>query len=132
MGKDIGEGLRYLLRTGVLDFSPGRKGSQAHTPGAAREFTRLSEGVGGLLIREGLKRLSEAGVDLVFVLGHPGYYPKHGFQTAGVLGFEAPYPIPEKDAGAWMVQELRSGVIGRVSGTVQCCDVLNQPQHWRE
>jgi putative acetyltransferase len=91
-----------------------------------------SEGVGGLLIREGLKRLSEAGVELVFVLGHPGYYPKLGFQTASVLGFEAPYPIPEKDAGAWMVQELRSGVIGNISGRVKCCDALDQPEHWRE
>ena len=45
------------------------------------------EGVGGMLIREGLKQLAESSVDLVFVLGHPGYYPKYGFQTAGVLGF---------------------------------------------
>jgi putative acetyltransferase len=31
-----------------------------------------------------------------------------------------------------MVQELCSGAIGRVEGKVQCSDVLNQPQHWRE
>ena len=43
---------------------------------------------------EGLKQLAESGVDLVFVLGHPGYYPKFGFRPAGALGFEAPYPIP--------------------------------------
>lgn len=91
-----------------------------------------SQGVGGRLIQEGLRLLSESGSDLVFVLGHPGYYPRHGFRPAGVLGFEAPYPIPEEDAAAWMVQELRPGVIGRVSGKVQCADVLNRPEHWRE
>jgi len=32
-----------------------------------------SQGVGGQLINEGLKCLSESGVDLVFVLGHPEY-----------------------------------------------------------
>lgn len=91
-----------------------------------------SDGVGGLLIKEGLRLLKDAGVDLVFVLGHPGYYPKYGFTPAGVLGLDAPYPIPEEHAGAWMVQALAEGVIGRVKGQVQCSDVLDQPQHWRE
>ncbi|MCP4471056.1 MAG: N-acetyltransferase [Gammaproteobacteria bacterium] len=90
------------------------------------------EGVGGLLIREGLKQLAESGVDLVFVLGHPGYYPKFGFQTAGLLGLQAPHSIPSEHAEAWMVQGLKAGVIGRIEGTVQCSQVLNQPRHWRE
>lgn len=90
------------------------------------------QGVGGQLIEEGLRLLSESGVKLVFVLGHPDYYPRHGFKPAGALGFEAPYPIPDEHANAWMVQELRPGVIGSVSGKVLCADVLNQPEHWRE
>ena len=91
-----------------------------------------SLGVGGQLIKEGLKQLRESGVELVFVLGHPGYYPRYGFKPAGELGFEAPYPIPEEHAGAWMVQALCPDVIGRVSGKIECADVLNQPEHWRE
>jgi putative acetyltransferase len=91
-----------------------------------------SKGVGGQLIEEGLKQLKGSGVELVFVLGHPDYYPRSGFIPAGALGYEAPYHIPEEHAGAWMVQELCSGVIGRIKGKVQCSDVLNQPQHWRE
>jgi predicted N-acetyltransferase YhbS len=90
------------------------------------------EGIGGLLIEKGLKELAKSGVDLVFVLGHPGYYPKFGFQTAGLLGFQAPYPIPPQHADAWMVQELKAGVIGSVDGRLQCSKILNQPQHWRE
>lgn len=91
-----------------------------------------SQGVGKHLIQEGLKRLKEARVDLVFVLGHPGYYPKAGFQPAGVLGFDAPYPIPDKDADAWMVQELTEGAIARAAGTMQCAAVLNEERYWRE
>ena len=90
------------------------------------------EGFGGALIKEGLKQLVESGVDLVFVLGHPDYYPKFGFQTAGVLGFEAPYSIPSEHADAWMVQEFEAGVIGSIEGRVHCSEILNQPQHWRE
>lgn len=91
-----------------------------------------SQGVGGRLIEAGLSRLKAAGVELVFVLGHPDYYPRYGFAPAGKHGFEAPYPIPEEHAGAWMVQALSDGLIGRVSGKVQCSEVLDQPEHWRE
>ena len=91
-----------------------------------------SKGIGGQLIKEGFKQLKNSGVELVFVLGHPDYYPRFGFNPAGVLGYEAPYHIPLEHAGAWMVQELSSGVIGKVQGKVQCSDVLSQPQHWRE
>ncbi|KPA15443.1 GNAT family acetyltransferase [Candidatus Magnetomorum sp. HK-1] len=90
------------------------------------------KGVGGRLINEGLERLKKSGTDLVFVLGHPGYYPRCGFVTAGRLGFEAPYPIPDEHADAWMVQELKKGIIGNVTGKFQCPEVLNQPEHWRE
>jgi putative acetyltransferase len=91
-----------------------------------------NQGIGGRLIIEGLKHLKAAGVELVFVLGHPGYYPKYGFCPAGLKGFEAPYPIPPENSGAWMVQELHTGVIGHVSGKVICADALNDPKHWRE
>lgn len=90
-------------------------------------------GIGQKLIREGLKQLKESGVDLVFVLGHPGYYPRCGFKNdAEALGFKAPYSIPDEHADAWMVQELNGKWIGKIQGTVQCSEVLNQPEHWRE
>jgi predicted N-acetyltransferase YhbS len=96
----------------------------------SRDFQ--AQGVGGLLITEGLRQLAESGVDLVFVLGHPAYYPKHGFQPAGALGLEATYPISPEHADAWMVQALREGVIGHVHGRVQCAAALDQPRHWQE
>lgn len=98
----------------------------AIVPGAQKQ------GIGGKLIEKGLELLSKSGVDLVFVLGHPEYYPCYGFKPAGDLGFEAPYPIPDVHANAWMVQALRLGVIGNVSGKVICADALNKPEHWRE
>jgi putative acetyltransferase len=91
-----------------------------------------NQGIGGKLIEKGLQLSTNSGVDLVFVLGHPEYYPRYGFKPAGHLGFEAPYPIPDENAGAWMVQELRPGVIGSVYGKVVCAEALNKPEHWRE
>jgi putative acetyltransferase len=91
-----------------------------------------NQAIGGKLIGRGLDLLRESGVDLVFVLGHPEYYPRHGFKPAGRLAFEAPYPIPDKNANAWMVQALRPDVIGSVSGKMICADALNKPELWRE
>ncbi|WP_026100562.1 GNAT family N-acetyltransferase [Synechococcus sp. PCC 7336] len=91
-----------------------------------------SQGVGGKLIEEGLRVLSKSGVELVFVLGHPGYYPRHAFKPAATLGFKAPYPIPEEHANAWMVRELRIGAIGSIDGRIICADSLNKPEYWRE
>jgi len=90
------------------------------------------KGVGGRLIKDSLHYLKELDVELVFVLGHPGYYPRFGFTPAGGLGYEAPYHIPVKHADAWMVQELCPGIIEKTQGKVQCSHVLNKPEHWRE
>jgi len=93
---------------------------------------RQRQGIGGQLIEEGLRLLSESDVELAFVLGHPEYYPRHGFKPAGVLGFEAPYPIPNKNANAWMVRELILGAIDNTNGKVSCAVALNKPEHWHE
>ncbi len=90
------------------------------------------QGIGGALIKKGLELLSKQDAGLVFVLGHPTYYPRYGFTPAGKLGFEAPYPIPEKDANAWMVQALKPNIIGFVYGKLSCSNALNKPEYWRE
>ncbi|MFW5452061.1 GNAT family N-acetyltransferase [Thioalkalivibrio sulfidiphilus] len=87
-------------------------------------------GIGAALIREGLALLGQRGVDLVFVLGHPGYYTRHGFEPATPRGLTAPYPI-EPEA-AWMVRALRPGLLGSVHGRVVCADVMTRPEYWRE
>lgn len=89
-------------------------------------------GVGGALVREGLRQLTRAGVNLVFVLGHPGYYPRFGFSPAGAVGLAAPYPIAPENAAAWMVTELRPGAIGTVRGTISCAAALDESQYWVE
>ncbi len=90
------------------------------------------KGIGKKLIKEGLRLLKKSGTELVFVLGHPTYYPRCGFIPAGEQGFEAPYPIPEEHAEAWMIQELNGDALKKHSGNVKCSKVLNEPQHWRE
>lgn len=91
-----------------------------------------NQGVGGKLIKAGLKLLEESGVSIVFVLGHPTYYPKFGFNPIFPLPIDAPYPIPEEYSDAWMVQVLDDTQLSTIAGTVVVSDELSKPQHWRE
>ncbi|MEM8642622.1 MAG: N-acetyltransferase [Cyanobacteria bacterium P01_G01_bin.54] len=90
------------------------------------------QGIGGQLIQAGRKQLQAQGVELVFVLGYPSYYSRHGFTPAGNQGFNTPYAIPPEAAEAWMVQELQPGVIDTIQGTVLCANALSDPKYWRE
>lgn len=91
-----------------------------------------NQGIGSQLIKAGLQQLQLTGVELVFVLGYPSYYSRHGFSAAGIKGLSAPHPIPPEHADAWMVQAIRPGMVGQVSGQVICADALNAPKYWRE
>lgn len=63
-------------------------------------------GVGSLLVRAGLEECRRVGCDAVVVLGHPEYYPRFGFVSAGRKGLRCEYPVPDE---VFMVAELRPG-----------------------
>lgn len=91
------------------------------------------QGLGGLLIREGIEKLKLLGSEMLLVLGHIEYYPKHGFITdAEKLGYVPPYPIPKEFADAWMVQPLSSDNLTIKKGKVICANALDKEEHWRE
>jgi putative acetyltransferase len=64
------------------------------------------QGIGSALAREGLARCREAGVDAVFLFGHPSYYPRFGFRPARELGVHY-----QDDRDAFMGIELRPGAL---------------------
>lgn len=51
-------------------------------------------GIGSGLIRLGLTVMEGQNRSLVFVLGHPDYYPKFGFSSALAQPFDAPWSGP--------------------------------------
>jgi putative acetyltransferase len=48
-------------------------------------------GIGGGLMEHSLKSLEARGETLFFVLGHPGYYPRAGFQSAAAETVASPW-----------------------------------------
>lgn len=91
------------------------------------------QGIGGLLIREGHRILKEMGVELVFVLGHKEYYPRHGFKgKAEEAGYPPPYPIESIYADCWMYQFLIPETKDFPKGKVKCAEAMDKPEYWRE
>ncbi|PCJ51365.1 MAG: GNAT family N-acetyltransferase [Candidatus Hydrogenedentota bacterium] len=74
-------------------------------------------GVGSVLVREGLLRLTDAGHASVVVLGHPAFYPRFGFKSAqSTYGLDNEYGAPDE---AFMALELAPGALEDVQGLVK-------------
>jgi putative acetyltransferase len=75
---------------------------------------RQGRGVGSALVREALRRADELGEPFVLLLGHPGYYPRFGFEPAAPLGILATHDYGD----AWMLAKLTAWDPA-VQGTVE-------------
>jgi putative acetyltransferase len=73
-------------------------------------------GVGSALVREGLARCRQRGVDAVAVLGHPEYYPRFGFVPASRYGIRSEYAVPED---VFMILELSKRALDGASGLIR-------------
>ncbi|MGB8000807.1 MAG: N-acetyltransferase [Anaerobacillus sp.] len=72
------------------------------------------EGIGSMLIKDGMMRATSLGYRHVVVLGHHNYYPRFGFIPASEKNITGPF-----DAGdSFMVRELKKDTLNDVSGEV--------------
>jgi putative acetyltransferase len=75
-----------------------------------------NRGIGTRLTREGLSECQRAGHDIVFVLGHPEYYPRFGFTMGKEHGFSCEFPVADE---VFMVAELKPGALAGKQGLVK-------------
>lgn len=80
------------------------------------------QGVGGQLVEAGLEKCRQLGHDLVFVLGHPEYYPKFGFERASTWNFKTEFEAPDE---AFMVAALQPEALHGKSGLVRFHHLFN-------
>jgi putative acetyltransferase len=74
------------------------------------------QGIGSMLVREGLARCLAAGCDGIVVVGHPEYYPRFGFVPAQALGLRSEYDVPPE---VFMALTLPGRSLEGVSGLVR-------------
>lgn len=76
---------------------------------------RQGQGVGSMLVGEGLQTLRARGHSAVVVLGHPRYYPRFGFVPATRFGLRCEFECPDD---AFLALELTPGALAGAAGGV--------------
>ncbi|MEK4977930.1 GNAT family N-acetyltransferase [Bacillus sp. FSL K6-6540] len=72
------------------------------------------QGIGGQLIEEGKRRCLSHGYPLVFLFGHPSYYPRYGFVQARNHGIDiSQFAVSDE---VFMVAELQQGALHNLHG----------------
>jgi putative acetyltransferase len=84
---------------------------------------RQNQGIGSLLVREGLEECRHLGCNAVVVLGHPQYYPRFGFVPASQKGLNCEYPVPDD---VFMVIELKPDALSGRQGLVKYRPEFNE------
>ncbi len=87
------------------------------------EKTRLKQGIGSRLVKEGLKKARTLGFKSVIVLGHAKYYPRFGFEPASRWGVQPPFEVPED---VFMALELVRDGLKDIQGTVEYPPEFNE------
>jgi putative acetyltransferase len=82
-----------------------------------------NQGIGSRLVFAGLEACRRIGEQVVFVLGHPEFYPRFGFQPATGKGLH--YKHPDFDP-YFMVAELSPGALNGRSGWVKYHDEFDK------
>ena len=81
------------------------------------------QGIGKLLVREGLRILQETGCPFVIVLGHPDYYPRFGFQPASRYNIRSQWDdVPDE---AFMILIMDDKAMRNISGVARFRDEFN-------
>jgi len=78
--------------------------------------SRQHQGIGSLLVHEGLATCRQLGFGAVVVLGHADFYPRFGFTPSTRFGLRSEYDVPED---VFMALEFEGGVLRGKSGTIR-------------
>ena len=84
--------------------------------------------IGTKLIESGMERLSEIGVNVLFVYGDPKYYGKFGFNADLASGYLPPYEL--QYPFGWQAIILNEGVFTDSTVKISCVDLLKDAELW--
>jgi putative acetyltransferase len=75
--------------------------------------TYQRQGIGSQLVESGNQMLCQMACPFIVVLGHPGYYPRFGFQPASCYGIHCEWDVPDD---AFLIMVMDSAKMAGVSG----------------
>jgi putative acetyltransferase len=71
------------------------------------------QGVGSRLVEAGNHELTADGCPFIVVVGHPGFYPRFGFEPASRYGISCEWPVPDE---AFMAMILNPACMNGIGG----------------
>jgi putative acetyltransferase len=84
--------------------------------------------IGSKLIESGIERLSEKGVNVLFVYGDPTYYGKFGFNADAASRYSPPYPL--QYPFGWQAITLNDAGFAESNAKISCVASLHDPELW--
>ena len=85
-------------------------------------------GIGSKLVKGGIERLSEKGVNVVFVYGDPEFYRRFGFSVEAATRFLPPYEL--KYPFGWQAMTLHESGTNERAVQLSCAASLRNPALW--
>jgi len=126
-GAIIGHALFTPVKISTSSLSGGE---QLGTMGASLSLGPIAvipeyqnQGIGSQLIKTGHRVALELGFTSVILLGHPGYYPRFGYQPAEKWGLTNPWNISGEP---WMAIELVEDALQGKTGLVIYPEAFNE------
>lgn len=111
-----GEVVGHILFTRAAIDGPDRSWESLTLAPVSVAPEHQRHGIGGQLIRAGIKIARELGFDSINLVGHAEYYPRFGFERASRYGVRCAFEVPDE---ASMLLELKPGALNGVSGVVR-------------
>ncbi|EDX82961.1 acetyltransferase, GNAT family [Synechococcus sp. PCC 7335] len=84
--------------------------------------------IGSNLVKSGIERLSQVGVDAVFVYGDPHYYGKFGFNSDIASKYSSPYEL--QYPFGWQAIALSENILTSKPIKLSCVAPLSDPELW--
>jgi putative acetyltransferase len=81
-----------------------------------------NQGIGSLLVKQGLEECRRLGYDVAVVVGHPRYYPRFGFGPAKQKNLTCDFEVPDD---VFMVAELTPAALDGKRGAVKYHQAFN-------
>jgi putative acetyltransferase len=94
--------------------------------GVAPDFQQRR--IGSQLVETGIERLSNSGVNVLFVYGDPDYYGRFGFTRDAATGYLPPYALQHPDGWQALVLDDKASAESRLA--LSCAAPLRDPALW--
>jgi putative acetyltransferase len=111
-GKVVGH---ILFSPAVIEGKHGKLVGTGLAPLAVLpEYQR--KGIGTQLMQTAIARIKEGGCPYIIVIGHPEYYPRFGFESAGRFGININGNVPDE---AFMILILDKKAMNGITGVAR-------------